>query len=141
MRRPTAIDQAFEQMVVSGIGLFDEGSSIAGTLFGFWIQQEADPNEVSSGQYEGSIYIDALGLSRNVSVWDSNGQTRISKGNLRRSVATADGTLSATLQIPNKPKKGPQNETSIEFTSPHVGSGTSARAVVHLPRGLVHECF
>jgi hypothetical protein len=120
-----------EQVVFSGTGTFDEGSSLAGSPFGFWIWCEAESDNEYVGECKGSMYIYALGLVKHVEDAEEPGIVELSEGIYQMNVAsTKDHSIAATLQNTDEPVKGPRNTVTVTFTTPDVGTGTSHTAVV-----------
>jgi hypothetical protein len=121
-----------EQVIFSGNGTFNEGSSLAGTPFGFWIWCQPEGNGPYVSECKGAMYIYALHLTKHVEDAEEPGIIESSEGIYVMTVASKDGSIFAELENTEEAVSGPNNTVNVKFTTPDVGSGTSTNAVVNV---------
>jgi len=108
-----------EQVVFSGGG-FNDG---LGSPYGFWIWCEADSTNPYHGVCNGAMYVYARGLTEHVG--GTITETPPDSSTYVMTVASADGSIAATLTNTPPVKQGPHNTVTVHFTAPSPG-GTSS---------------
>ena len=124
-----------EQVIFSGVGFGVVGG--VETPFGFWIwcQNEASGNGLYGRDKacEGAMYVYALGLTKGVFGFGSNGGVVENfDGTYTMDVHSADGLIHAFLHnLSATVTYGPSNGVEVRFVAPG-GGGVSTNAVVNV---------